>query len=88
MKPDLHVVATTERPANRAKRLMAEAKSAARDHVEGLHRSLIEVMQITDEIAAGGDAYPAGARDLCRRLNEQIGFGAQTLQQIMRSVQS
>ena len=55
--------------------------------MRALERALAEVMVISNEIADGGEAYPAGARDLCRRLNEEISFRAQTLGAIMRQVQ-
>jgi hypothetical protein len=76
-----------ERPSARAARLLAEARGAARDQVEVLERALAEVLVISNEIVDGGEAYPAGARDLCRRLNEEIAFRAQTLGAIMRQVQ-
>ena len=73
--------------SERIRRLQAEAKSLAREHIHALSVALIEVERLSAEISDGGEAYPAGARDLCRRLNEEISFRAQTLGAIMRQVQ-
>ena len=86
--PQLSVVAAVqERPGERALRLMAEARGAAREQIDALERAIAEVMSLSMEIAEGGEAYPPGARDLCRRLTEDVAFRAQTLEAIMRSSQ-
>ena len=45
----------TETAAQRAKRLMAEARQAAEEQVEALEASLAQVIAMASEIADGGD---------------------------------
>lgn len=92
MSPSLSVVADndaaaaarkrTETVAERVRALQAEAKGLARQHIQELERLLIEVEKMSAEIADGGDAYPAGVRDLARRLAEDCEAKVQTLEAI------
>jgi hypothetical protein len=68
-----------ESPADGIRRLQAEAKALARQHIETLAVALSEVSRVTAEIAEGGDFYPVGARELSRRLAEDCGKHALTL---------
>ena len=68
--------------ATRARRLQAEARACAREHVEQLRAGLAEVARISGEIAEGGDAYPVGAREIARRLVEEAASQALTLSAI------
>lgn len=70
--------------AERIRRLQAEAQQLARDHVADLERALERVAQLADEISQGGDAYPVGVRDLCRRLSEDSAWRAATLEAIIQ----
>ena len=63
----------------RIRRLQAEARSLARDHVEALREALGEVSRLAGEISDGGEAYPVGARELSRRLVEEAKFQSLTL---------
>lgn len=68
-----------ESSAERIRRLQAEARALAREHIEQLTDALHEVSRLSGEIAAGGDLYPVGARELSRRLAEACGKHALTL---------
>jgi hypothetical protein len=70
----------------RAKRLLAEARSAANEQVTALEEVLAQVAEIAAEIADGGDLYPVGARDLCRKLSADAVWNAQTLGAILHHV--
>lgn len=88
MSPNLSVVAhpapaRPETTAERVKRLQAEAKGLARDHVKSLTGLLCQVETMATEIADGGDAYPPGVRDVARQLVEDSGARAQTIEAIM-----
>ncbi len=86
MSAQLSIVAPTpERPSARANRLMAEARAAAREQVEVLEQAIADVIALATEISEGGDAYSPGARDLCRRLAEEVALRGQTLGAIVRS---
>ncbi|MBV9995666.1 MAG: hypothetical protein JO127_10685 [Caulobacteraceae bacterium] len=75
--------AESESAANRIKRLQAEARNLAREHVEALSAALADVTRLAGEIADGGDLYPVGARELSRRLAEDAGKQSLTLSAIL-----
>lgn len=84
---DLHTaspsaVAKPETVAERVRRLQAEAKQLAKDHVHALTEAMMQVEQMAAEIAEGGDAYPPGVRDLARRFVEDCEARVQTLEAI------
>ncbi len=94
MSPSLSVVADndaasaarkikTETVADRVRALQAEARGLAREHVMDLERLLLEVGKMSAEIAEGGEAYPAGVRDIARRLAEDCEARVQTLEAIV-----
>ena len=78
------VPATPEGPAARASRLLAEARQAANEQVAALESALGSVILLATEIADGGEAYSPGVRDLCRRLVEDTGHRAQTLDALLQ----
>lgn len=71
-----------ESPAARAARLLAEAKSAADEQVHALEQALLTVAHLAAEIAVGGDAYPPGVREICRRLVDDSIWKTQALHNI------
>lgn len=68
-----------ETVAQRVKRLQAEARLLAREEVEGLEIVLLEAARRAGEIAAGGDAYAVGAREIARQLAEELPLKAASL---------
>jgi hypothetical protein len=74
--------AKAETVAQRVRRLQAEAKQLAKDHIHALTAAISEVERMAAEIAEGGDAYPAGVRDLARRFAEDAEARVQTLEAI------
>jgi len=56
--------------AEKIKRLQAEARGLAHEHLEALNAALGHVAQLAGEICEGGDIYPVGAQELARRLVE------------------
>ena len=90
MSPSLSVVADNdlkspkqETVAERVRRLQAEAKQLAKDHIRSLSAAIVNVEQTALEIAEGGEAYPPGVRDLARRLVEDCEARVQTLEAIV-----
>jgi hypothetical protein len=75
-------IAKSETVAQRVRRLQAEAKELAKDHIRALSEAMISAEQMAAEIAEGGDAYPPGVRDLARRFVEDIEARVQTLEAI------
>ena len=89
MSPSLSVVANndlkTQRQdtvAERVRKLQAEAKQLAKDHIHALTSAITAAEQLAAEIAEGGDAYPPGVRDLARRFAEDAEARVQTLEAI------
>ena len=68
--------------AERVRGLQAEAKSLAKDHIHAFTAAIAEVEQMAREIAEGGEAYPAGVRDLARRFVDDCDARVQTLEAI------
>ncbi len=75
LQPDI----AEESPAARAAKLYAEARGAAMEQVRIVEDSLAKVVALSAEIAEGGDVYPVGVRDLCRRLAEDLAARTATL---------
>lgn len=71
-------------PAMRAQELLEQAKAAASEHIVALDQALAHVGTIANEIASGGEIYPDGVRDLCRRLNEEVSLRSKTMAVIIR----
>lgn len=67
--PAPEAVSPAEEPLTaRIRRLQAEAKSMAREHIHMLETSLADIARLSAEIADGGDAYPVGAREVARQM--------------------
>ena len=75
-----------ETTSARVKRLQAEARILAREQVEALEKSLNALAAQAREVAEGGDAYPAGVRDLAARLAEDLETRSQSMQVLMARV--
>lgn len=68
-----------ETVAQRVQRLQAEAHMLAHEEVQSLEAMLKTVVDKSKDIAKGGDAYPAGVRDLAERIAEELDARTQTL---------
>jgi hypothetical protein len=66
-------------PAARAQQLLAEARAVASEQVAALDLAVTAVRELATEIADGGELYPAGLRDICRRLSEELLWKAKTI---------
>ena len=85
--PQLSVVQPQTRPptetaAVRARRLYDEARGAALEQVVAVEASLARVIELAGEIAEGGDVYPVGVRDLCRRMADELAARSATLESL------
>lgn len=94
MTPSLSVVADndlrtassaepkTETVGERIRRLQAEARQLAKDHIRALSAAMIEAEKVAAEIAEGGEAYPPGVRDLARRFVDDVETRVQSIEAI------
>lgn len=89
MSPSLSVVSDnldtlprSEALSARVRRLQAEARGLAREHITALVVALHEAEALSAEIAEGGEAYPAGIRDIARRLAEEVEAKVATIEAI------
>jgi hypothetical protein len=71
-------------PGARLTRLMKEAQEAAGEQVKALEEALLTIAFLSAEIAEGGEVYPVGVREICRRLAEESVWTVQTLESIQR----
>ena len=72
-----------EPAAQRVRRLQQEARMLAREQVEILARDFNALALRAAEIADGGDAYPAGVREMASRIAADLPQKAQGLMSIM-----
>ena len=72
-----------ESGAQRVRRLQNEARMLAHEQVEILARDLGALAVRAAEIAEGGDAYPAGVRELASRVAADLPLKAQGLSVLM-----
>ena len=72
-----------ETMTQRVQRLQTEARMLAQEQVEALDRELNALAVRALEIAEGGEAYPAGIRELASRIATDLPQKAQTLRAIL-----
>lgn len=92
MSPSLSVVADNdlktiitpkaETVSERVRRLQAEARQLAKDHIKSLSAAMVDLEQLAAEIAEGGDAYAPGIREVARQLVDDLESRVQTLEAI------
>lgn len=75
-----------ETTAQRVQRLQHEAHLLAREEVEALEKQLNVAAKMAAEIAQGGEAYPAGVREMAERIAADLPARAQSLQAILERV--
>ncbi len=80
VNPTLGAAQKPETVAERVRRLQAEAKRLAKDHIHALASAIADAQTLAAEIADGGEAYPAGIRDLARRFVEDADQRVQTIE--------
>ena len=68
-----------ETASQRIRRLQTEAKQLAREQVDSFCEDLLQLAQRAADIAEGGDAYPAGVREMASRLASDLPERAQGL---------
>ncbi len=66
----------------RVRRLQHEARLLAREEVQALETRISEAAVQARAIAEGGEAYPAGVRELCERMAAELDGRLQTLSAI------
>ena len=75
-----------ETTAARIRRLQAEAQTLAREEVAALERRISELAQTARQVSEGGDAYPIGAREVARRLAEELPRQGGVLEALLRKL--
>ncbi|THD62567.1 hypothetical protein [Phenylobacterium sp.] len=75
-----HIDPAAVAAAVRARQLMAEARSAAFDNLTELVAALETARTLSDSVAAGGELYGVGLRDLASRLSEDLLGRGRSLQ--------
>lgn len=76
-----------ETRTQRVRRLQDEARALAREQIAEFEFLIDATSKMAQEISEGGDVYPVGAREICRRLAEELPRTLQTLQIVTRKGQ-
>lgn len=72
-----------ETTSQRVQRLQAEARLLAREEIERLDRELRRMADQARAVADGGDAYPAGIRELAGRIGVDTAQRAEILRALL-----
>ena len=75
-----------ETPSQRIRRLQNEAKLLAREQIEELAKAIKLLAIQSEEIANGGEAYPAGIRELASRMTEDLYAKMETFSSLLGRV--
>jgi len=78
--PDLDMPPLNESRTQRVRRLQDEARALAQEQISEFETLLEATAKMALEIADGGDVYAVGAREICRRLADDLPRTLQTLQ--------
>jgi hypothetical protein len=78
-EPELSLV-TPESAGERARQLLAQARSISLEHLKALQDALAEAQALSEAVVQGGDLYTPGLHDFARRLAEDLRWRAGTLQ--------
>jgi len=73
-----------ESRTQRVRRLQEEARALAREQIGEFELLLDATAKMALEIADGGEVYSIGAREICRRLSDELPRTLQTLQVISK----
>ena len=68
----IYYLGRRETTAERVRRLQAEARIVAREHIEQLEHCLMRTAEVAREVAEGGEAYPVGVREMASRMSEDL----------------
>jgi hypothetical protein len=58
--------------ADKIRRLQEEAQANAREHSLSFVRAISDLEDLVSDIADGGEAYPVGVRETCRKLGPEL----------------
>jgi len=78
------VAQVRETRTQRVRRLQEEARALAREQIAEFEVLLDATAKAALEIADGGEVYSIGAREICRRLADELPRTLQTLQVISK----
>jgi hypothetical protein len=67
-------------PAERARRLMADARAASLEHLDALQAAIGTVISLSEAVVDGGGLYDAGLNDFARRIADDLLWRAKTLE--------
>jgi hypothetical protein len=76
---DLYVINAPESRAERVRRMQESARALAREQIQAMNEAMVEIAQMAEEIAEGGEAYPVGVRELSRRMAHELEVHSRTI---------
>ncbi len=75
-----------ETPSQRIRRLQNEARLLAREQIDELTKAMKLLAIQSEEIASGGEAYPAGIREQSSRMAEELYAKIENISSIMARI--
>ena len=75
--------ARPESGAHRIRQLQEQARGLAREEVSVLIEDMNTLAMHAAEMSEGGEAYPAGVRELTTRIADELGMHAKVLRAIL-----
>lgn len=82
-RSEVYYLGRRETTAERVRRLQAQARIVAREHMELLEQRLLQAADVARQIAEGGEAYPAGVRELASRMSDDLPSRVSTLRALI-----
>jgi hypothetical protein len=79
-KSDAETAFAAAPAAERARRLLAQAKAVSLEHLEALHASLAQTRALAEAVVQGGELYGPGLHDFTRRMAEDLLWRERTLE--------
>ena len=76
-------VAYTPTVSTRIQELQAEARKLAREHIGCMMQSMNDLATLAQDIAKGGEVYPAGVRSVADTMREDLDSRRKTLESIL-----
>jgi len=72
-KAEIYAIGTApESRAERVRRMQATARSLAREEIQAMKTAMAGLARMAGDVAAGGEAYPVGIREIASRLGREL----------------
>lgn len=70
-------------PAERARKLMMDARTASLEHLEALQAAIVSTRELAQEVLDGGDLYSPGVHEFSRIFAEDLLWRSKNLEALV-----